>query len=243
MFKASIIVVSMLILWVNPAFAQPVGDAQTPVAEQPSQDSETTDEIAAKTQAEAQFQKAMQLFESKDYEKALSALDHAWRLDENALYLYQRIKVLQAMEEHEFALELLQNNKETLQKTEGVDDLFVVEEQLKTAIQAKKKPDDPGPGPPAPTRTTLNTVGPIALGVVGLGLGGWAAYIFTAECEIEASNGDCLQGESPNTGLGIAASVGAAGAIVGAIVWWIAGAPDEHRATIAPTSNGIMVRF
>ncbi len=242
MLKASILILSVLFLWVNPAFAQ-TEEAEKPVTEQPAAGSPTTDEIAAKTQAEAQFQKAKELFAAKEYDKALSALDHAWRLDENPLYLYQRIKVLQAMDEHEFALELLEKNKETLQQTEGVDDLFVVEEQLKSAIEDKQvKHPDPQPKPTS--RSTLNTVGPIALGVVGLGLGGWAAYIFTASCEVEAANGDCLQGESPNTGLGIGASVGAAGAIVGAIVWWFMGAPDEPaQATVAPTSNGIMVRF
>lgn len=108
-----------------------------------------------------------------------------------------------------------------------------------------------------PRRSTLDTVGPIALGVGGLAALGVAGYgLFAPEtCARRAPDGACLRREDvPNdAAIGVWAGVGVA-AVAGAVVWWVLGgrgdddAPDADadarrvRLTPGPGHLGVGVR-
>ena len=221
-----------------------VGFGQEP----PSETVESLDTVAdppvidttSVNEAELKFQAALASQEAGDHKAALSNLEQAYRLNPHPIYIYHRVLVLESMDEPKFALQLLTDHRDTLLQTDGADDVFVIEERLKLTVANK---DEAQPIPLSDTRSSLHTVGPIALGVAGLALAGWSVYIWTASCDVEDANGDCLQGESANVGIGGVVTAGALGAIAGAIIWWIAGAPDDVSVGLVPNAGGLTVRF
>lgn len=183
------------------------------------------------------FEEAKAAYEAQNYEAAMLSLEQALRAEESPQYLYWRIKTLQAMGEHAHVLELIDQNRDALLTAPEGGELHLMEERSRRELDKAKEPEDivpPAVLTPEP-RTTLNTVGPIVLGVAGLGLALGSIPFWQAECE--APRGDrCLKEGDPQYGLAIGLSAAGALAIGGAITWWVVGTPDQPESTALSVS-------
>ncbi len=179
---------------------------------------QTTPDISA----QRHFDNAKAAHESGDFDQAILELERSWRLDERPETLALRVRVLESMGEARLALDIIEQNREILG---SVPDIYLVEERLRETL--REKDVVVVPTPVAAERSTLNTVGPILLGVAGLGLGVGSVLLLVSEsCQVESVEGNCIELEKPSTALGVGAGVLAVGALAGAVYWWIVGAPD-----------------
>lgn len=177
------------------------------------------------------FEKAKSAYEAQNYEAAMLSLEQALRAEEAPQYLYWRIKTLQAMGEHAHVLELIDQNRDALLTAPEGGELHLMEERSRRELDKQKeiKTVEPPVVITPEQRTTLNTVGPIVLGVAGLGLALGSIPFWQAECEVQ-SGGRCLQEGDPQYGLAIGLSAAGALAIGGGVAWWILGTPEEPTA-------------
>lgn len=177
--------------------------------------------------AEEHFRHAQTAFEAGDYDRAILESERSWRLEERPETLALRVRVLEAMEEWRLALDIIEQNRALLA---GQSDVFLVEERLRAHLRAQHV--DPTPLKASPSaRTTFDTVGPIALGAAAAGLGVWSAWLlWPGECTARLPSGACQEEDEASVGGGIGVGVAALGAMTGAIVWWMAGAPASDTA-------------
>lgn len=102
--------------------------------------------------------------------------------------------------------------------------------------------DDPWaeerPGQQGGVEALFGIIGPgllLAIGGTGVGLGIYA--VLDGSCQVRAPmSGDCLQGDAPNVGLGVALMIGGVLAAGGAAVWWVTGATSTNE---PPPVDGI----
>lgn len=182
--------------------------------------------------AQQHFDNAKAAQESGDFDQAILELERSWRLEERAETLALRVRVLESMGEARLALDIIEQNREMLG---SVPDIYLVEERLRETL--REKDVVVVPTPVVAERSTLNTVGPILLGVAGLGLGVGSVLLLVSEsCQVESVEGNCIELEKPSTALGVGAGVVAVGALAGAVYWWIAGAPDGSE-PLKPTEE------
>ena len=174
------------------------------------------------------FEKAKSAYEAQNYEAAMLSLEQALRAEEAPQYLYWRIKTLQAMGEHAHVLELIDQNRDALLTAPEGGELHLMEERSRRELDKQKeiKTVEPPVVITPEQRTTLNTVGPIVLGVAGLGLALGSIPFWQAECELQV-NDLCLEEGEPQYGLAIGLSAAGALAIGGGVAWWILGTPEE----------------
>lgn len=177
------------------------------------------------------FEEAKAAYEAQNYEAAMLSLEQALRAEESPQYLYWRIKTLQAMGEHAHVLELIDQNRDALLSAPEGGELHLMEERSRRELDKVKQPEDivPPEVPSPEPRTTLNTVGPIVLGVAGLGLALGSIPFWQAECELELNNA-CIKNGDPQYGFAIGLSAAGALAIGGGVAWWILGTPEEPTA-------------
>jgi len=187
----------------------------------------------------AHFDRAKSAYEEERYEDAILALEQAWRAEEAPEFLYWRVMTLQAMGEHAHALELITENREILTNAPQGGELHLLEERSRRALEEKNKVIEPPPQPPPikAERTTLNTVGPIVLGVVGLGLGALSIPFWSRTCERESGT-TCLEYAEAQTPLAVGLVSAGVLAIGGGVVWWVMGSPKEQESTAIVVSPG-----
>lgn len=184
-------------------------------------------QTSADASAQQHFDNAQAAYESGEYDRAILELERSWRLEERPETLALRVRVLESMGEARLALDIIEQNRDVLATT---PDIYLVEERLREALREK---DTPSVEPPKPAeRSTLNTVGPILLGAVGVGLGVWSTLLVLPEsCDEETPSGSCRTLNQPAVLPGVGLGIAAVGALAGAIYWWIDGTPDEATTT------------
>lgn len=190
--------------------------------------------------ADAHFERAQVAYQETRYDAAMLELEQAWRKEERPVFLYWRVLTLQAMGEHALALNLIDENRSLLLGASEVQDLHLVEERSRSALSVAT----PVPNPPVAQRSTLDTVGPIVLGILGVGLVAGSIPFWQEECEIP--RGDrCLATSEPEYLIaGLLAGAGAT-AMGGAVVWWVLGSPEspESQVTLILAPGAIVGRF
>lgn len=189
------------------------------------------------------FEEAKAAYEAQNYEAAMLSLEQALRAEESPQYLYWRIKTLQAMGEHAHVLELIDQNRDALLGAPEGGELHLMEERSRRELDKQKeiKTVEPPAVITPEQRTTLNTVGPIVLGVAGLGLALGSIPFWQAECEVVRAERCVLEGD-PQYGLAIGLSAAGALAIGGGVAWWILGTPEEPTA-VSVSPFGIRGQF
>lgn len=187
--------------------------------------------------ADAHFERAQAAYQGAQYDAAMLELEQAWRKEERPIFLYWRVLTLQAMGEHALALNLIDENRSLLLAEPQVQDLHLVEERSRAALSVNLPEDPP---PPVVERSTVDTVGPIVLGIVGLGLVAGSIPFWQEECTVP--RGDrCLETSEPEYLIaGLLAGAGGA-AMGGAVVWWVLGAPESPAQTAVILAPGAIV--
>jgi hypothetical protein len=163
-------------------------------------------------EAERIYLSAQERWSADDGEGALKALAKASHLNPDARFMYMRILVLEKMGEFKLALQVLQEHRSDLIDHPEVTDVAVVEERLR--FSAEQQVQD------ATDTEDSVALGPIFLGVGGVGLVGLAGYgLFGAACSVQSANDGCLLGTEVD-GFSVAA-YGGAGlvAITTALLW------------------------
>lgn len=132
----------------------------------------------------------------------------------------------------------------------------VVQSSMQASMQASMQPARSAP----PTRSTLDLVGPIALGAAGaVALGFGIASFASSSCDTYSTldPSQCLVGNDSNTGAGIALTALGAAAIGGGIAWFFLATPDKtptahaaspgsrttSRVSLSPTHIGYHLQF
>lgn len=189
----------------------------------------TFSQESAKAMAQQHYNNAQRAYESGEYDAAMMELERAWRLEEKPETLALRVRVLESMGEVRLALDIIEQNRAALS---GAQDIYLIEERLREKIHEQ---NPPSAQVTTKSRSALSTVGPILLGVAGVGLGIWSTILLLPDtCDETLSNGQCREGDESSTALGLGIGVGAVASIIGAIYWWIAGTPDDTAEIIQP---------
>lgn len=175
-------------------------------------------------------------------EQADRLFEGAFRLSPAPPLIYERILVREAMGDIEYAHELLKAYRPELAGDPTITDLVEVDARLRARLRDPAGTMLTEPSQPVPSsRSTLDTVGPIALAGIGVLSLGLAVYGLTASCELVASDGQCLRGsevrQTPTIAYGTAGVI----ALTSAAVWWILAIPVPVQASLTPA--GVLVRF
>lgn len=184
------------------------------------------------------------------YKQADRLFEGAHYLLPRARYIYERVLLQEVLGEYQFAFDLLDGYRQEMLADPSITDLAQVDMRLRAALHPKSNnnttPEVPPEIEPIPTppRSTVNTVGPIAVGALGAVSLGFAVYGLTAKCHETNSGGDCIEGNTVKVGPTTAFAVGGVLGVVGGAVWWIVTTPRaKETARIRPTANGISFLF
>ena len=203
------------------------------------------------------FQRGQSAYDRGDFQEAADEFKTAYELSERPALLMNIYLAYRNVPDIPKALEAL---KAYLATASDIPNRPQLEERVARMEQSltpqDEEPDDVAPTTEepiadAPTesegRSTMNVVGPIALGA--LGVGGLTAMIIGATgsgCVTRDAADVCTEERSPNVGAVAAYGAVGAAAIAGAIVWWVLGGKKKtgtETTQVAISPLGVDVRM
>lgn len=209
------------------ALAQDSADAPERPADESVEPSESE-----QREAQAALEAARTARAEGRFSDAIDAISRAQLADpDNGLYIYERVLVLEAMEEYELALKLIRERRETITGHPDVNDLVVVEERIQGKSQAI--PEAPKvtarPGEKSTSKESgFPVLGAILTGAGGVSLSTMAVLLLVRESVVSdlescgVASSDCADEELRNpiafaNRAGRADSLQTAGLVTGAI--------------------------
>ena len=125
--------------------------------------------------------------EAADLSERLHQLEGKYQKTEDPKYLYRRLLVLEKMGEHEFALEILENHRESFVADPEISNVAVVEQRLRDAIADREEAASSGAGADSGSSRAsggrADILGWVLTGAGAATLGGGIAGLLVAESQ------------------------------------------------------------